>query len=310
MQRTHRKIRPACGFTLIEVLVVVAIIALLVAILLPSLSRARAQARSVTCLNNLRQIGMAVQQYAVQNADVIPRACNDFEPTNWAVVAARSIGAIKKIPSEYSVNHLKVGQIEILHCPERVLTLDYPYMDYVVSSMDPDGPRVGGDNGRPSPKGEWPQLYHFQASTAARCRANIYRSPGEVVYLVDAEREDRNTASTGGIPLAQARQNYRYNPTTEWWMGQMDVWRGSHVPQGKDDVNTSDAPGPRRAARAMHLGRFTNAVFMDGHAAGVPLAKRMLTAGEPDHVAQYAYWLRLFGVRNAATIAALDPDLQ
>lgn len=52
------------GFTLIELLVVVAIIALLVAILLPSMTRAREQARRVICANNERQMDMACMQYA------------------------------------------------------------------------------------------------------------------------------------------------------------------------------------------------------------------------------------------------------
>ena len=56
--------RPWPGFTLIELLVSVAIIALLVAVLLPSLSRARQQARSVQCLSSLRQMGIAWQCYA------------------------------------------------------------------------------------------------------------------------------------------------------------------------------------------------------------------------------------------------------
>jgi type II secretory pathway pseudopilin PulG len=50
-------------FTLIELLVVVSIIALLIAILLPSLKKARDQAKSAKCLNHLRQFGMAVQYY-------------------------------------------------------------------------------------------------------------------------------------------------------------------------------------------------------------------------------------------------------
>ncbi|MHC4444412.1 MAG: DUF1559 family PulG-like putative transporter [Planctomycetota bacterium] len=53
-----------CGFTLIEVLVVVAIIALLVAILIPTLSRARDQARSAKCLANVRSMGAAVNTFA------------------------------------------------------------------------------------------------------------------------------------------------------------------------------------------------------------------------------------------------------
>jgi prepilin-type N-terminal cleavage/methylation domain-containing protein len=309
MRGTCNKAGRRSGFTLIEVLVVVAIIALLVAILLPALSRARAQGRNAVCLNNLRQIGLAVTQYAMANSDILPRACNDFETTNWAVVAARSVGAIKRIPSGYTVNQLRVGEIEILHCPERTLTLDYPFIDYVVNAMDPEGPRVGGDSGTPNPAGEWPQLAHFWPATAPRCRVSIYRSPADVVYLVDAEREDHNTPSIGATSLAQARWNYRNAPTKEW-MGIMDVWRGLHVPQGKNNINTTDGPGPRRAARGMHMGRFTDAVFMDGHGGGVQPAKRMTAGGQPDYVLQYAYWLKAFGVKDAATIAAADPDLQ
>jgi prepilin-type N-terminal cleavage/methylation domain-containing protein len=62
------------GFTLIEVLVVVAIIALLVAVLLPSLARAREQSRATICLSNLAQQGVGFSAYSADNKTVLPWA--------------------------------------------------------------------------------------------------------------------------------------------------------------------------------------------------------------------------------------------
>ncbi len=60
------------GFTLIEVLVVVAIIALLISILLPSLKMARERARSVACATNLRTTSQALRYYSQANLDYYP----------------------------------------------------------------------------------------------------------------------------------------------------------------------------------------------------------------------------------------------
>ena len=81
MMRCKRRQGTGSGFTLIELLVVIAIIAVLIALLLPAVQAAREAARRALCVNNLKQIGLALHNYHDSN-NVFPTASQQYNSSD------------------------------------------------------------------------------------------------------------------------------------------------------------------------------------------------------------------------------------
>jgi len=103
------------AFTLVELLVVLAIIALLAALLLPALGRAKESARATVCLSNLHQVGIALQIYVSENNNHLP-VMRDVS-TDPAVAATNTFPCIQKVLAA------QLGNTNVLRCPADTLQL-------------------------------------------------------------------------------------------------------------------------------------------------------------------------------------------
>ncbi len=229
------------AFTLVELLVVVAIIALLVSILLPSLGRAKAVTRMVMCQTNLNAIGKAAFLYASNNDDYIPRGaannCNspgaNLGCYQFAVKFSQYVGG-PVIPFEYDddwaeqYNFFK--NIPVYRCPsfqdrEYVLT-------YVLNARNFD----------------YPPGYKEDCTSKLE---EMPRAPAEIAYICGLNPANPSLGPSGCF----GSYDFWDNGSGGWYSPQLTFDRNG---------DPSDCPRILRYDDDRHFGRIT-LVFFDGH---------------------------------------------
>jgi len=164
------------GFTLVEMLVVVAIIAILASIMFPVFSRARAAARKTACSSNLRQIGTAFELYVSDNDECFPFAYRDCP----AITSPPNLNAGRLLWPEAIQPYCK--NTDLFTCPE------VPQMTFGPA------PAPGLDGGS----------YGMNGFTASGRFIGAFEDPAATVLAMDSSRQAptaRNEGRTDGVAL-------------------------------------------------------------------------------------------------------------
>jgi len=257
------------AFTLIELLVVIAIIAILAAILFPVFAQARAKARAISCLSNLRQIGTATNMYVQDYDETLPPGWGQSGSTNkvefpdgaqiWRVSLQPYI---QKVGANAKNVYADRSEGSIFKCPDQRTNAPTNY-GYNSDELVTGWAQIG-TTGEYNSSGKSLAAINRPASLVA------YADTGGEIGVSTGNADPRIAQGEGACNNFRTNQGlnatgdcgpYTFDPTL-WKEGWSCDWNfGVAGTQG--DWRRSSNGGRRPIPR--HNG-FINAVFADGHA--------------------------------------------
>ena len=238
------------GFTLIELLVVISIIALLIGILLPALGAARESARNLSCLSNIRQMGIGLNVYTNENKGLLPPG--DFnagaDSTDWAILVNNVYGDAGTVFADGDIG-------DLFRCPAGLDPINAASTDNVLHYSS-----------HPRLMPALPDARLLPTQPLSLVAIDQVRNPSDLVQVFDGVQvvDANNSAAKIGFRLDEFRLFYESyllegvgpNPT------------GSPIDAGAntDAVDFSNAGGGAGNIRWRHSGDSgANFLFLDGH---------------------------------------------
>lgn len=235
------------AFTLVELLVVITIITILAGLLLPALGKARDAARNITCVSNMKQLGVAQMEYGGDYANYMP-ASHNIDPTEWD---SQDVNGYWEYRWETTVGHYMGGwskrsnesqlAMQVYHCPLHSWATRFSKADYGFYNVFYNEWRVD-NHGSPGDHAYYVSYGMHNGTSNAK--------NGKWVRVSDYQRKKKNPGPRFVFVETFGWYPWRINP--DWWV--MTAFR--HF--------SNHYKNPSQADAESNEGR-TNATFIDGH---------------------------------------------